>query len=486
MGESGRAVGPSFARRRLLALVGVLAGSSAGAGQQRPADRARARTGTARWRRVAVPLDRSGACRERSLCVSACCHPVRGDGEPCRCSRSRRASGSRGRWPQLGGSPNRSTANLLRGRGRLVVFDQRGTGRVGSPRAAPSLARGSAERRRGRHRRAPLRLRERIGPEDVRTTRAPSRSPTSRRCAPRVGVAAHDLYGTWATGRRLALAYAAAYPQRVERLLLDSVVAARGGRPVPRAHDRRNAAGCCDPGGRLRLPVHARSRRRSLGALATGSRTAPLRGGRLDARRARARLSRLNARRAGPGLCSPASSNGYLRVSGPRPCARAANGDACRCWHGSRDGAAASRSRVPPATAAGSLVSDVRGRARCRGLRAGHADRGARGRSSTPAMARRSRPRAFAPFGPRRRAQLGEASTAAASWPASPVAQPQSALPAVPTLIVSGELRTLRTPREDAAALAGAAPIPGACLLRVPVYGVGGGTGPPTPSPSEA
>ena len=169
--------------------------------------------------RVSVPLDRSGRVRGGvSLYVE----------------RARRRG--RGAVFALAGGPGQGATSLtenfhsdlfsvLGGRD-LIVFDQRGTGRSGALNCPElELTRPSAR---------PLDQRvescaARLGPQRAfYTTRDSVEDIEAVRR--RVGAARITLYGV-SYGTKVALAYAARYPRRVERLLLDSVVELEGQNP---------------------------------------------------------------------------------------------------------------------------------------------------------------------------------------------------------------------------------------------------------------
>jgi pimeloyl-ACP methyl ester carboxylesterase len=105
----------------------------------------------------------------------------------------------------------------LRDRFNLVAFDQRGTGRSGVLRC-----RALERARRLRSIKAAAACARRIGPRRAfYTTRESVEDTEAVRAA--VGASKLTLFGT-SYGTKLALAYARAHPDRVERLLLDSVV----------------------------------------------------------------------------------------------------------------------------------------------------------------------------------------------------------------------------------------------------------------------
>ena len=112
-------------------------------------------------------------------------------------------------------APARATRDLL-------VMDQRGTGRVGPahlPRAQhparADLARDAGARVRGAARRASRPVQDRDSVADIEALRE------------QAGYARLTIFAV-SYGTKVALAYAAAHPDRVERLVLDSVVTPEG------------------------------------------------------------------------------------------------------------------------------------------------------------------------------------------------------------------------------------------------------------------
>ncbi|HMJ03715.1 MAG TPA: alpha/beta fold hydrolase, partial [Conexibacter sp.] len=173
--------------------------------------------------RVVVPLDRSGALAGSvSLRVRAL-SPARG-------------AAATGTVLALAGGPGQAAVPLLedfasvlapglRTR-RLVTFDQRGTGGSGRLRCTALSARGSLAEVIGR-------CASELGPRRTTYTTATSVADIeSVRAA--LGVERLILYGA-SYGTKVALLYAATYPQHVERLVLDSVVPPEGIDPFQRA-----------------------------------------------------------------------------------------------------------------------------------------------------------------------------------------------------------------------------------------------------------
>jgi pimeloyl-ACP methyl ester carboxylesterase len=175
----------------------------------------------ARCGRLTVPLDRAGAVPGTVRLHVAVLPPKRGP--------------ARGTIVVLAGGPGQAATHrlsdwtdtlgpALRHR-RLLAFDQRGTGRS-DPLACPSL----------RRRRVPAAVAacaSRLGA--ARNSYGTARSVEDLEAvraaldAPRIVV-----YGT-SYGTKLALAYAAAHPDRVEALVLDSIVPTTGVDPFARS-----------------------------------------------------------------------------------------------------------------------------------------------------------------------------------------------------------------------------------------------------------
>ena len=219
------------------------------------------RQSIARCGKVVVPLDRPAATSAISLSVR----------------RAKIPGPRRGTVFALAGGPGQAATPFAEGtayafrralRGREVVtFDQRGIGGSGLIRC-PTLE-GLGEQTlhiAG----ATADCAERLGPRRAFYT---TRDSVEDLEAVRRAVRAErvTVYGT-SYGTKLALAYAAAYPQRVERLVLDSVVAANGPDPfgrdslqeVPRILRQRCASGCAaftqDPAADLAALVAAIAR----------------------------------------------------------------------------------------------------------------------------------------------------------------------------------------------------------------------------------
>jgi pimeloyl-ACP methyl ester carboxylesterase len=191
--------------------------------------------------RVMVPLDRPAATSAISLSVRRAVIP----------------GPRRGVVFALAGGPGQAATPFAEGtayafrralQGREVVtFDQRGIGRSGLIRCPTLEGLGEQTLHVGG---ATADCAERLGPRRAFYT---TRDSVEDLEAVRRAVRAERviLYGT-SYGTKLALAYAAAYPQRVERLVLDSVVAANGPDPfmrdslqeVPRVLRQRCGSAC--------------------------------------------------------------------------------------------------------------------------------------------------------------------------------------------------------------------------------------------------
>jgi pimeloyl-ACP methyl ester carboxylesterase len=173
---------------------------------------------------VGVPLDRTGAVPGRVRLEVARVLPFRGR--------------ARGALFALAGGPGQAAVPLTLdflsvlepalGRRQLVVFDQRGTGSSGVLRCR------EIERARDVFSAAPAaeRCAERLGPRRAfYTTRDSVEDLEAVRSA--IGVERISIYGV-SYGSKLAVAYAQRYPEHVERLVLDSVLAPDGPDPFYR------------------------------------------------------------------------------------------------------------------------------------------------------------------------------------------------------------------------------------------------------------
>lgn len=394
--------------------------------------------------RLTVPLDRTGhVAGSVSLRVRAV-PPAQGP--------------ATGTILALAGGPGQAAAPLLgdiadalgsalRTR-ELVAFDQRGTGGSGLL-TCPSFARDESLSDIVGQCAADL------GPGRIAYTTAESvRDIEALRGA--LGVQRLIVYGT-SYGTKVALAYAAAYPQHVERLVLDSVVEPSGVDPflrttvasVPRVL-RTLCAGAChftrDPAADLAALVRRLERR-------------PLGGTALDGRGRRQHVS------VAPedllGLLVAGDLDPLLRAAYPAAVHAALHGDAAPLL---RMAAGGGTDGFGPEDSGALYLATT-----CE-------DGGVPWPAGTPLQQRRADEdaafaalpdRTFAPFDRDSARAVGTADLCRA-WPESPIVQPQPPLPATPALILSGD-DDLRTPRADALALARR--LPGAQLVEVPDAG---------------
>jgi pimeloyl-ACP methyl ester carboxylesterase len=380
--------------------------------------------------RVVVPLDRSGAIPGTVALRVRALAPARGDA-------------TAGTLLALAGGPGQAAVPLLdafaavlapalRTR-RLVTFDQRGTG--GSDRLrCPALGgRGSLVAVVGR-------CAAELGPRRTAYTTAASVADVE---AVRVALGVERLivYGA-SYGTKVALGYAAAYPQRVERLVLDSVVSPEGVDPFQRATfaaiPRVLRALCSRDCRFTRDPVA------DLTQLAHRLARAPLRGTVVDGdgRRRPARITEPDLL----GLLLMGDFDRFLRAALPSAVRSALDDDPAPLLR---------LAAQPPPGALTSGDSDaVYAATTCQ-------DGAVPWPPGTPPGQRRALvdaalaaipASALAPFDRATVRALGTADLCRA-WPEAPILQPQPPLPSTPTLILSGD-DDLRTPRADAAALA--------------------------------
>lgn len=391
--------------------------------------------------RVVVPLDPSGAL-PGTLGLRVRALPPRG-------------AVSGGTILALAGGPGQAAVPLLedfasvlapalRTR-QLVTFDQRGTGGSGRLRCTALSGSGSLGAVVGR-------CAAQLGPRRTAFTTAASVADVE---AVRValGVERLTLYAA-SYGTKVALQYAAAYPQHVERLVLDSVVPPEGVDPFQRAtlqsiprvlHEL--CAGDCG---------FTRDTAADVAQLAGRLARAPLRGTAIDGS---GRPRPVSIGETGLlGLLLAGDFDRYLRAATPAAVRAALDGD----------GAPLLRlvSRAGPDVFAERADSDaVYLATTCQdGLVPWPAGTPLAERGRLVDEAAAAIPdAAFAPF---RRATVRRLGTAdlCRAWPESPIAQALASLPATPTLLLSGD-EDLRTPRADAAALASR--LPGATLVEV-------------------
>jgi pimeloyl-ACP methyl ester carboxylesterase len=342
---------------------------------------------------------------------------------------------------------------------QLAAFDQRGTGRSGRlrcPELAP-LSEGGALPQDDVVQDAVAACASRLGParahyatadsvEDVETVRNA------------LGADKLVLYGT-SYGTKVALDYAAAHPEHVSRLVLDSVVPPEGVDPFERATlaaiPQAMRALCA----RRSCPF-TRDAGADVATLAQRLARGPIRGSVVD-RHGHPR----------PALLASRDLFTVLLVGDVVPVQRALVPAAVRS---ALDGDPALLLRLAATPVA--ALDEGGGDSLALYLANTCEDSGVPWAAGTPIADRSAAVAAavaaipvkqLAPFGPAAVRDLGFADLCRA-WPESPIAQPHLPLPNVPTLILSGE-QDLRTPRGSALALA--ARIPGAQVVTVPQTG---------------
>ncbi|HYI19197.1 MAG TPA: alpha/beta fold hydrolase, partial [Solirubrobacteraceae bacterium] len=299
------------ARRALMIVVLVLAAWSSSTAAAQGAQRWHGCLGDLECTRVTVPLDRSGG--------------VAGS-VPLRVARARFAGRDAGHLMYLSGGPGGAgvfemidvmlTVPSLLDRFTVIGFDQRGTGESGLLRC-PSVERDERLRSTAAGQKCAERLGERRAfyttPDSVADMEA------IRKAA---GADKLTLFGI-SYGTELALAYARAHPQRVERLILDSVV-------DPDESDPYGLAGFRAMGPTLRSLCRpdcvADDPAAELAALVASLRAQPLRG---VVHTARGRPLRRTVRPVGiSDLLYDADYAPALRAGVPAAVRAAANGDA--------------------------------------------------------------------------------------------------------------------------------------------------------------
>jgi pimeloyl-ACP methyl ester carboxylesterase len=436
--------------RRIAALVVAAAFAALAAGSAVAAPLARCSTtpvDRTLCGRVVVPLDRTGALpgtiglRVRAL------PPARG-------------AAASGTVLALAGGPGQAAVPLLpafaavlrpalRTR-QLVTFDQRGTGGSGRLHCNALTGPGSLVSVVGR-------CAAEMGPGRAAYTSTASVADVEAVRAA-LGAARLILYGA-SYGTKVALLYAATYPQRVERLVLDSVVAPEGIDPFQRttlASIPRVLRTLCERDCRFTRDAAA-----DLAALSRQLGRAPLRGSVLDGRGMRHRAAL--TRPALLALLLVGDFDRFLRAGLPAATRAALDGDAAPLLR--------LAGRVTPDAIVKSDSDALYVATTCE-------DGGVPWPAGTPVAERRALAAAaaaaipdaaFAPFDRATVRRFGPADLCRA-WPESPIVQPLPPLPPTPALILSGD-DDLRTPRADALALA--ARLPGAQLLQVPDAGHG-------------
>jgi len=331
----------------------------------------------------------------------------------------------------------------------LVVFDQRGTGGSGRLSCSALAGDGGTSSVVGR-------CAQQLGPGRIAYTTAESvEDIESVRAA--LGVDRLVLMGT-SYGTKVALAYAAAHPDHVERLVLDSVVPPAGVDPFLRttvASLPRIVRELCSGDCRFaRNPVG------ELTTLVRGLERRPLSGTALDGHGHPQRVTL-----ASPdvlGMFIAGDLDPALRASLPGAVHAALHGDRAPLL---RLAAGGGGGGLPSAADSDALLIATT----CE-------DGSVPWAPGTPLQQRRAAvdaaaaaipSAAFAPFS-RATVRLAGIADLCRGWPEAPIVQPQPPLPATPTLILSGD-DDLRTPRADAIALSRR--LAHANLLKVPDAG---------------
>ena len=397
-----------------------------------------------------MPLDRSGALPGRlSLFVA----------------RDRARRPVRRALFVLAGGPGQASSSLVgmlpgapaaavRNRYDVIGVDDRGTGRSGLLRC-PEVE----GLRRFRSPRAAAVCAERLGPARARyTTQETVADLEAVRAA--LGYERIALYGT-SYGTKLAVAYARAHPDRVERLLLDSVVAPDGADPFGLASLRALPASLrrlCP----RRCAGTSRDPMRDLAALFARLRERPLAG---RAVTGRGRPVRRTLGAVGlADLLFDADLNPSLRAALPSAVRSALTGDPAPLLRLVRLAAPLAALPAPADFSAARFVAttceeapQAWPRAAPLGARAGLVAAAVAGLPSS----------AYAPLD---RASLAAELRLCESWPEAPAAPALSTGPgpAVPALLVAGK-EDLRTPASEARALAQS--LPRARVVEVPGVG---------------
>jgi pimeloyl-ACP methyl ester carboxylesterase len=393
--------------------------------------------------RVAVPLDRTGllpgAIRLRVRAL-----PPRGA-----------TAAPDGTVLALAGGPGQAAVPLLhdfasvlapalRTR-QLVTFDQRGTGGSGRLRCNALSGGGSLVEVIGR-------CAGELGPRRTAYTSATSVADVEavRRA---LGVERLILFGA-SYGTKVALLYAATYPQHVERLVLDSVVLPEGVDPfqratlasIPRVLRATCQGGCpftSNPASDVARLARRLARRPLRGAVIDG-----------DGRPRPAALGE-------PGLLAlllTGDFDRFARAATPAAVRAALAGDAAPLLRLTSQASVGALSPVGDSDALYAATTCEDG-----GVPWPPGTPTAQRRALVDAAARAIPDAAFAPFDRKTVRALGTADLCRA-WPESPIVQALPPLPSIPTLILSGD-DDLRTPRADAATLARR--LPGARMLPV-------------------
>jgi pimeloyl-ACP methyl ester carboxylesterase len=328
----------------------------------------------------------------------------------------------------------------------LVVFDQRGTGSSGELRCSGRTT--AAE------------CATAIGPSRAfyRTAESVDDIEAIRQAA---GYAKLVLYGT-SYGTKVAEAYAAKYPQNVEALVLDSVVLPTGPDVFDRSTLRRVGPALRQLCGTARCRGISGDPRGDVAALVRRLERAPLRGPVVTA------SGRTVRRSLGPvdllDILLAGDFNPTLRADFPAAVRSALRGDVrpiLRLQERTALDDSDEDDDISVALFAATTCEEG----------SFPWDRSAAPRARADAALRAARAIPHAQLGPfdARIALLSDVIPLCVTWPnASPAPAAPGPLPAVPTLILDGDV-DLRTPVTDARALA--AQIPGAQVLEIPFVG---------------
>jgi pimeloyl-ACP methyl ester carboxylesterase len=337
---------------------------------------------------------------------------------------------------------------------QLITFDQRGTG--GTALRCPSVE--GSDPTVTNDADAVAKCAARLGPaRTAYTTAASVADADAVRAA--LGVDKLIVVGV-SYGTKVALNYAQAFPQHVDRLVLDSVVAPEGNDPfakstfaeIPRLLRAMCQRGCAftpDPVADLSRVVGAMHRK-------------PLSGRVID-RRGRGRRLTLEAADV-LALLLMGDGDPIERAAFPGALRSARLGDPAPLLRLAADvggsGGEIDPQEISPALFVATTCAD--------GLVPWPAGTpfGERARATNAAVAALPT-RTFSPFNVEDVRKTGPIDLCQ-QWPESPIAQEFGPLPSLPTLIVSGD-EDLRTPRANAVALA--ARIPGSQVVTVPNTG---------------
>jgi pimeloyl-ACP methyl ester carboxylesterase len=334
---------------------------------------------------------------------------------------------------------------------RLVAFDQRGTGASGPLRCPKALS------RRGTRAQIVAACAQELGPRRTAYTTAASVADIEDVRAA-IGVDRLILYGT-SYGTKVALAYGAAHPEHVERVVLDSTVGPDGVDPLGRATaqagpgmlaDLCRGGGCpftSDPAALLQRVVARAGRTPIAGRLVLPT-----------GRTIRARVTQqVILANLVAGDLSPT-----FRAGLPAALESLDHGDAAPLLGLGGNGSA--QTTAVAGTGALYLATSCEDAAGAWPAGTPVADRPAAVKALVASLPAGT----WGPFAPAAAIDVAGSADLCASWPESPIEQPPFVAPTAPTLIVSGT-QDQRTPPANAAALAAA--IPGAQVLSVPDTG---------------